>query len=293
MRPTAFHYVRASSKGEALHHLAQAGDEARLLAGGQSLVPMMNFRVARPSVLVDISRVRELAYVDQDGDGTTRIGATTTHRSVETAQRVTGTALAGLSNAARWIGHLPIRLRGTLGGSVAHGDPAAEWCVMATLLDAHVHVEGPAGSVSIPAKDFFVGYYSTAVAPGQMITEVEFPPVGGYCGLEEYAVRGGDFGIAVVGLAIERSEAGLARNARLAIGGVADRPLRIASAEVALEGASLTDQVIDDIAGAVRGEIDPSSDTAGSSSYRRHLTGVLVKRALENARADLWKDDGR
>ncbi len=289
MRPPAFRYVRADSKAEALHHLAEFGDEARLLAGGLSLVPMMNFRVARPEVIIDISRARDLAHIRVAADGSLSIGAMTSHRTVESAEATEGSALAGLASAAPWIGHYPIRLRGTFGGSIAHGDPAAEWCLMARLLDATVRVESSGGVSEIPAEDFFLGYYSTHVAADEMVTEVTFPPLRGYCALDEYAARAGDFGIVLVGVALDGS-GGVVRSARFALGGVADTPVRLPEVEELVSGEPLTDEAIGEAARLSASVIDPSSDTAGSSDYRRSLAERLVERALLRARESIEGD---
>ena len=155
MKPAPFTYHRADSVAQAVAMLAELGDEAKILAGGLSLVPMMNFRLARPSALVDVSRIGELSYIRAGADGL-RIGALTTHRAVELS------VLPGfgvLPRAARWIGHYPIRARGTFGGSVAHADPASEWCLLAVLLDARMVVAGPSGERTIGAGDFFEGFY--------------------------------------------------------------------------------------------------------------------------------------
>ena len=166
MKSAAFEYTRAASIGEACELLARHGDGAKLLAGGQSLVPMMNFRLVRPPALVDITRIPDLRYIGRDGDAL-RIGALTLHREIETLadpEIVRGYEL--LPRAARWVGHYPIRTRGTFGGSVAHADPSAEWCMLAVLLDATIVVTGPAGEREIPAAEFFLGFFTTALEPG-------------------------------------------------------------------------------------------------------------------------------
>src|SRR5713226_7838525 len=193
VKPAPFAYYRAHSVAEAIALLAELGDEAKILAGGLSLVPMMNFRLARPSALVDVTRIPGLSYLRADGDGP-RVGSLTTHRAIE---MTTDPAVLGnfgvLPRAARWIGHYPIRSRGTFGGSIAHADPASEWCLLAVLLGAQVVLRGPDGQRTVPAAEFLQGYYTTAGAPDEMITEVWFPRPEGRAVLHEFAQRAGDF----------------------------------------------------------------------------------------------------
>ena len=175
MKPAPFAYHRAHNAAEAVALLAQLGEEAKILAGGLSLVPMMNFRLARPTALVDVSRIGGLSYLRADGAGL-RIGALTTHRTVETSRDpAVLNGFGVLPRSARWIGHYPIRSRGTFGGSIAHADPASEWCLLAVLLAARIVLTGPDGQRTVPAAEFFEGYYSTAAAPDEMITEIWFP----------------------------------------------------------------------------------------------------------------------
>ncbi len=176
MKPAPFAYHRAHSVAEAVALLTELGDEAKILAGGLSLVPMMNFRLARPTALVDVSRIGGLSYLRADAADGLRIGALTTHRAVEISRdpAVLG-GFGVLPRSARWIGHYPIRSRGTFGGSIAHADPASEWCMLAVLLDAQVVLTGPDGRRTVPAAEFFEGYYSTAAGPDEMITELWFP----------------------------------------------------------------------------------------------------------------------
>ena len=176
MKPAPFAYHRAHSVAEAVALLAELGDEAKILAGGLSLVPMMNFRLARPTALVDVSRIAGLSYLRADAADGLRIGALTTHRAVEISRDPAVLGDFGvLPRSARWIGHYPIRSRGTFGGSIAHADPAAEWCLLAVLLDARIVLTGPDGQRTVPAAEFFEGYYSTAAGPDEMITEIWFP----------------------------------------------------------------------------------------------------------------------
>ena len=198
MKPAPFAYHRAHSVDEAVALLAELGDEAKILAGGLSLVPMMNFRLARPAFLVDVSRIGGLSYLRADpADGqetALRVGALTTHRTVETTCDPAVLKNFGvLPRSARWIGHYPIRSRGTFGGSIAHADPASEWCLLAVLLGARVVLTGPDGPRTVPAAEFFEGYYSTAAGPDEMITELWFPAPAPNAVLTEFAHRQGDF----------------------------------------------------------------------------------------------------
>jgi carbon-monoxide dehydrogenase medium subunit len=183
VKPAPFAYHRAHSVAEAVALLAELGDEAKILAGGLSLVPMMNFRLARPTALVDVTRIEGLSYLKTDPQDGLRIGALTTHRAVETSRDPDVMAGFGvLPRSARWIGHYPIRSRGTFGGSIAHADPASEWCLLAMLLGAQVVLAGPQRQRTIPAAEFFEGYYSTAAGSDEMITELWFPrPRRGRC----------------------------------------------------------------------------------------------------------------
>ena len=171
MKPAPFDYHRVDTVEDALERLAELGDDAKVLAGGQSLVPMMNFRIVRPPALVDITRVPDLKYVARD-DGTLRIGALALHREIEHADDDLLGGFGVLKAAAPLVGHFPIRARGTFGGSVAHGDPASEWCMLTMLLDGEIVARGPDGERVIPAADFFLGFFTTALEPGEILTEV-------------------------------------------------------------------------------------------------------------------------
>ncbi len=203
MKPAAFEYRRASTVAEAVDQLTQLGDDAKLLAGGQSLVAMMNFRLVRPSALVDVKGIPDLQYVESDGRGL-RIGALTPHRWVEVMEnpRVLED-FSVLKRAARWVGHYPIRTLGTFGGSIAHADPSSEWCILATLLDAEVAAVGPGGERVIPASEFFQGFFMTALEPDEMVVEVRFPEPAPHAALQEYARRAGDYGIVVAAVSLK------------------------------------------------------------------------------------------
>jgi len=280
VKPAPFAYHRAHSVGETVALLTELGDEAKILAGGLSLVPMMNFRLARPSALIDVTRVEGLSYLRADRDGL-RIGALTTHRTVETSHDPAVLRDYGvLPRSARWIGHYPIRSRGTFGGSIAHADPASEWCLLAVLLDAQVMLTGPEGPRAVPAAEFFQGYYTTSAGPDEMLTELRFPRPEPHAVLTEFAPRQGDFAVvaAAVSVAVDH---GVCRSGRVVLGGVGPQPVEIAASALAGQPAGPgTWQAMGEQAAS---QIDPLDDTFATSEYRRRLTATLVSRALAEA----------
>ena len=282
MKPPPFEYHRAFSAQEAVATLAELGEDAKILAGGQSLTPMMNFRLARPSALVDINNVAELDYVRRDGD-VLRVGALTRHRTIELATGPDITdGFAVLPKAARWIGHYPIRTRGTIGGSIAHADPSAEWCLLARMFDAVIVVLGPDGSRKIPAAEWFQGFLSTVCAPDELVTEIVFPRPRRHAALTEFAQRQGDFGIAAAAVAVEVTD-GVCSDVSVVLGGVSGEPFRIPEIEEALAGEPATASTWAS-AGRMAAELaTPSSDAHGSASYRKHLVGTLTARAFGEA----------
>jgi aerobic carbon-monoxide dehydrogenase medium subunit len=284
MKPAAFDYHRVDTVEDALERLAELGEDAKVLAGGQSLVPLMNFRLVRPSALVDITRVPDLKYVARDGDAL-RIGALALHREIEHADDELLDGFGVLKAAAPLVGHFPIRARGTFGGSIAHGDPSSEWCMLALLLDAEIVARGPDAERTIPAADFFLGFFTTALAPGEVVTEIRFPQPRRRAMLEEFSRRHGDFAIVAAAASVEIDD-GRCTEARVVIGGVDEVPLRVEAAEAVLAGSDLGAQAIDEAARVAAGEVDPSSDVHGSGEYRKHLTAVLLRRALTRALAD-------
>jgi carbon-monoxide dehydrogenase medium subunit len=281
VKPAAFDYHRVDTVEEALERLQELGEDAKVLAGGQSLVPMMNFRIVRPPALVDVSRIPDLNYLARDGDAL-RIGALTPHREVETADDELLAGFGVLKAAAPFVGHFPIRARGTFGGSVAHGDPASEWCMLTRLLDAEIVARGPEGERTIPAADFFFGFFTTALEPGELLTEVRFPRPMPHAVLEEFARRHGDFAIVAAAVAVEDGD-GTCRRASIVIGGVDEVPVRVEAAEQVLIGSDLSAEAIEEASQTAAREVDPSGDIHGSAEYRKKLTAVLVRRALRRA----------
>ncbi len=285
MKPAPFTYHRAHSVDEAVALLAELGDEAKILAGGLSLVPMMNFRLARPAFLVDVSRIGGLSYLradPSDGQETAlRVGALTTHRAVEVSRDPAVLKNFGvLPRSARWIGHYPIRSRGTFGGSIAHADPASEWCLLAILLDAQIELTGPAGKRTVPAAGFFEGYYSTTAGPDEMITELRFPEPAPAAALTEFAQRQGDFAVVAAAVSADIAD-GTCRAGRVVLGGVGPRPLEVDAGPLAGQPATAeTWQAMGEHAAA---QVDPPDDTHGDAAFRRRLTVTLVARALAEA----------
>jgi len=287
VKPAAFEYRRATAVEDAVEQLSELGDEAKLLAGGQSLVPMMNFRLVRPSALVDVAGIPDLQYLEpHDGRGL-KIGALTPHRWVEEMEDPE--LLEGFSvlkRAARWVGHYPIRTLGTFGGSIAHGDPSAEWCLLAALLDAEIVAVGPEGERAIPASDFFHGFFMTALEPDEMIVEVRFPRPAPNAALQEFARRAGDYAIVAAAVTLDIDDR-KCRSARVVLGGVADVPLRVPEAERVLEGAEVGREAFEEAGWEAAKVVDPPSDVQGTAEYRRDLSAVMVRRALEEAAGDV------
>lgn len=283
MKLPPFAYRRATSLEEALAALAEGGDDAKVLAGGQSLVPAMAFRVARPALLVDVNDVPGLDAVERE-NGSVRVGALVRHAALELAPGLDG-AWTALREAVAQVGHYPIRVRGTFGGSIAHADPAAELCVVAAALDAEVVLRSTGGTRAVPASEFFLAPYTTALAPGEMVVEARFEasPAVAHGRFEEFAERSGDFALASACAALALRD-GRVEWARVALGSVGATPLRAPEAERVLVGSDASDEAVDEAAQAAARECDPSSDSHATADYRRHLVAVLVRRALRRAR---------
>ena len=292
MKPPPFDYARADSVAEAVSLLAGHGGDAKLLAGGQSLVPMLNFRLVRPSLLVDVNRIPGLSGIEE-GSGALRIGALVRHRQLEVSEAVRR-RFPVLRAAVRHVAHLAIRNRGTLGGSLAHADPAAELPMMALLLDAKIEASGPAGPRCLEARTFLHSPLATALDDAEMLTRVELPflPPGTGWGFEEVARRNGDFALAAVAATLTLAAGGKVAEARLAVMGAHDTPLRIDGAEALLAGGPLCGEAVDAAAKAARDAVEPSGDLHASADLRRHLVGVLARRALESAGRRARKGEG-
>jgi carbon-monoxide dehydrogenase medium subunit len=281
MKPAKFDYHAPSTIDEAVELLANGAD-TRVLAGGQTLIPMMNFRLAAPAVIVDLNRIAELAYIKDDGS-TVRMGAMTRQRAIEFSP-VVAEKLPLLAKAIRLVGHLPTRTRGTIGGSIANADPAAEIPMVLQALDGTVVARGPKGERSIAAAELFHDAMTTALAADEILVEIRLPTAlaKAGCAIEEFARRKGDFAIAAIAAVIERKSGGCAK-ARLATAGVSTCPQRLRAAEQILEQQGLGDSAIAQAAEAAAKAVDPLSDRNASAAYRRQLTQVLTERAIRGA----------
>ena len=282
MKPAKFEYHTPASVDEALAIMGRYDGEARVLAGGQSLVPLMNFRLATPRAIVDLNRIAELAYVGEDGE-IVRIGSMTRQRRLE-FEPLVAAKLPLLREALRWVGHLPTRSRGTIGGSIAHADPSAEIPMVLQALEGEIVARGSQGERRIAAQNLFHAALTTSLAPLEIITEVRLPAMPAQAGyaVEEFARRKGDFAIAAVAVTLVR-DGERCTKARLATAGVGPIPSRLRDAEAVLAQKGLSEDAITEAADKAAAEVDPVSDLNGSAEYRRHLTGVLTSRAVAKA----------
>jgi carbon-monoxide dehydrogenase medium subunit len=286
MKPAPFEYIAPGSIDEAVDALARHGDSAKVLAGGQSLVPMLNMRLLRPSVLVTLRRVAELQYVAVD-DRCVRIGSMTRQSAVEHDGAVLK-ACPVLGEALGLVGHPTIRNQGTVGGSVAHADPAAELPAVLVAVDGAVALVSTRGRRSVPARDFFRGLLATAAEPDELVTELTFnrvsrPGLASGWAVEEVSRRQGDFALAgaIAGLTVERD--GRIADARIAIFGVEPCPTRRTAAEAAVTGTRCKVKAVAEAAAVAAKDLDPLDDLHASGRLRVHLVGALVRRALERA----------
>nr|MCK7665644.1 FAD binding domain-containing protein [Bradyrhizobium sp. 2S1] len=267
----------------AVEALVAANGEGKVLAGGQSLMPLLNFRMARPTVLVDLNRIEGLSYIEDRGDRIA-IGALTRHRELEHSPLIAA-KLPVIAAAMRHVAHLAIRNRGTIGGSLSHADPAAELPMLATFYDAEILVQGPSGRRRITPKEFFVDALTNCLEPEEIVVEVAFPILkqDGWA-FEEVARRFGDFALASIAVSVLRGPSGLAA-ARVAVMGVADTPRRLKEAEEELIALELDDRMPDRFSEIVVSQVSPNDDLHASADYRRHLLAQLAKRALQTALA--------
>ena len=281
MKPAAFEYHRPATVADAVGLLATLTD-AKAIAGGKSLMPMLNMRLAQPAALVDLGAIDSLSYVHRD-DGQLAVGATTTQRTLERSPEAAALPLIGA--VLRHIGHPTIRNRGTVGGSIAHADPAAELPVLALALDAQLQIEGGDGSRSVAAETFFRGFLTTAVEDDELLTEVRFampPPNTGF-GFQEMARRHGDFALASVLSLVTLQDDGTVSSARIVVGGAGPAPVRVTAAEQQLLRQTPSDETIAAAAAAVGPALHPVADVHGSADYRRHVASVLTRRTLQAA----------
>ena len=284
-------YEAPTTVAEAIDLLAEYSDEASVLAGGQSLIPLLALRLARPEVLIDINGIDELSGVSAT-DGWVAIGAMTREYVAEESE-IVADAVPLLAAALPFIGHEAIRSRGTIGGSLAHADPAAELPAVARALDAEFVVRGPSGERVIPAAQWFEGYLTTARRSDELLLEVRFPAAGQGTGVsfQEVARRHGDF--AMVGLAVSLGlSGGMISDARLAFAGVSDVPVRAAAAEDLLVGERPSAELFEEAARRATGDIDPPADLHGSSDYRKTVAAAIVRRGLRAAAASAARGSG-
>jgi len=283
MKPAPFKYIAASSLGDALTLKAEHGDDAKFLAGGQSLIPTMNFRLARPTILIDINEIDGLAGI-RASSGATRIGALTRYRAL---QRDAAFAMAFplIGEALPHIAHPQIRNRGTIGGNLSHADPASELPAIAVALGARFRVQAAKQERWVEAPDFFVGALTTGLKPDEMLVEIELPlakPRTGSC-FKEIARRHGDFAIAGTAVMVTLDERDECIEVRLAFCGVGETPVDASSAADALVGNKPTETAIIDVAKSVQAMIDPGGSVHATADYQRHIAGVLTERALRTA----------
>lgn len=288
MKPASFDYVRAESIEHAVQALNVAGGDGKVIAGGQSLMPMMNFRLVKPSVLVDINRIPGLDAVQMRGDKIV-LGALVRHRMTATDALI-AKHIPVLHYAMKHVAHLTVRNRGTFCGSVCHADPAAEMPMMSLLLNGIVHIASPRGKRVLAAQDFFIGSLVTALEPDELVTEIEIdmlPPGTGW-GFEEFARRHGDYALAAVAVTMQRQD-GVASAVRVSLMGVGEMPMRLPQIEAMLESGQINASLIEKAVDALRTELEPNSDLNASADYRRHLAGVLTRRAI----TDAWARAGK
>lgn len=278
MYAAPFDYVRASSWTDAIQQLAVGGEDARVIAGGQSLVPMMMLRIAEPTLLVDVGGAAERTI--ERSDGTLRVSALARHVDLERSAAARE-ACPMLAEAAGLIGNVRVRHRGTIGGAIAHGEPTAEWPCLAVALDATIRVLGPSGERAIAAGDMFLTHLTTALEPGEVVTRIDIPVSGpgqGSCFLE-LARRTGDFAMVEVAATVTLGADGRCTAARVVLGATGDRPADVAAA-TALHGEALDEPLAGEIGRAAAEAADVGASTHASTEYRREMVSVLVKRAL-------------
>jgi len=284
MKPAPFRYVAAASLEQALQWKAAYGEEARFLAGGQSLVPTMNFRLTQPALLIDINPLTACAGVSKNGAQSVRIGALTRYRSLE-RDAATARDLPLVHEALPHIAHPQIRNRGTIGGNLAHADPASEMPAIVLALAGRLRAQSVRGERWIGAAEFFKGALSTALEPDEMLTEVELPAAAARSGacFMEVARRRGDFAIIGVACTVELDAAGSCREARIGLCNAGDGPVFAEKASASLKGRKIGAAEIDEAAALVQGDIDPGGNVHASKAYQRHIAGVLTARALKTA----------
>jgi carbon-monoxide dehydrogenase medium subunit len=286
MKAAAFDYVAPRGLDEALEALSRHGDDAKLLAGGQSLAPVLALRLASPAVLIDLNRVQGLDALAVDPDGSVRAGAMVRGRTLELSPAI-ARAQPLVHAAMPWVAHVQIRNRGTLGGSLSHADPSAELPAVALACDATMELQGPSGVREVPAASFFQGLFTTALAADEILVAVRFPacPAGRRHGFAEVARRHGDYAMLGVALSIDVDAGGRVAASRVVLFGAADMPVRALAVEAALLGEPARTGLARQVAALATEGLDPRSDHQASAAYRCELAQVLVRRTLEKALA--------
>jgi CO/xanthine dehydrogenase FAD-binding subunit len=286
MKPSRFNYERPESLAQALELLNSAsvqGREARIMAGGQSLLPMMNYRIVKPDLVIDISRLLELDRIQTGASGGLVVGALSRHSTMERSDLV-AQHFPVVRETVQHVAHLAIRNMGTIGGSLAHADPAAEWPLLVRLLDATLVVTSVRGERRIAASDFFISMLTTAIERDELLSQIEFPllPDGSGSAFDEFSRRHGDYALAGVGVCLTAHE-GHVRQARVALMGVGDTPLRSPEAEAVLTGQAWSEDLMHRAVEQGCAALTPRQDLNASSDYRRHLTSVLMAQTLKTA----------
>jgi carbon-monoxide dehydrogenase medium subunit len=283
MVPTQFNYIPAKNLDEALSLLSKHKDDAKLLAGGHSLIPAMKLRLAQPQVLIDISRIKELSYIREEG-GQVRIGAMTTHYQIESSDLLRR-ACPLLPETAQHLGDMQVRNKGTIGGSLAHADPAADWPAAVIALDADLALAGGKGERVLKADKFFVELFTTALEQGEILREIRFSVPQGRVGQSYTKFRHPASGFAVVGAAVSLAldSAGRCQTAGVGLTGVSPKPYRATAVESALKGKLLDGKSLATAAAHATDGVDANTDLFASGEYRRHLAEVYTRRALEAA----------
>ena len=283
MKPAPFGLHRAASVADAVALLSAYEGSARVVAGGQSLMPMLNMRLIRPDALVDVNPLRELGTIRPDG-GAISLGALVRYTTIERSPLI-AERLGLLTTMVRHVGDRQVRNRGTIGGSLAHGDPTGEMPLACLVLRATVKAVGPAGSREIPVADLYQGSYATVLEPCEVLTEVVFPAGPRYFAFAEQCRRHNDFAVVSVAAVGDRQPDGTWTGVRVGLGGVADQPVLAAVAGEILSGSRLSDRSIGEAAEAAAHACDPPSDVRASAEYRRHLVPVYVRRVLGQLRS--------
>ena len=286
MKPAPFEYFAPVELQEALDLLERYGDEAKILAGGQSLMPLMNLRLARPGLIIDINRLSSLDTITATPEGGLTIGALTRQRALERS-KIVQEQNPILAAAMPLIGHFQIRNRGTIGGSLVHADPAAELPAVSLLLGAEFLLRSKSAVRVVPAAEFFLSYLTTAIRPAELLTEIRLPkwPSGEAWAVQEIARRKGDFALIGVALRAELDAEETIQKAVIVMFGVDSKPLRMERAEAILKGRRISEAFLRELSGVVAEELQPDSDIHASAAYRKEVGGVLVRRALESALA--------